>query len=147
MNNIILENFFFFPSFSGGVVNFKIFKTITTIKTFVALMPRMETQNDYIWQPNKVKQASKNLQTISDNTRFASVTANWSWFIVSRSHRIRVVEAGMDLQRSSGIILCSSRAIYSCLHGTMSRWFLDIFKHGDSPPLWATCTSAQLYIQ
>lgn len=48
MNNIILENFFFFPSFSGGVVNFKIFKTITTIKTFVALMPRMETQNDYI---------------------------------------------------------------------------------------------------
>ena len=40
----------------------------------------------------------------------------------------------MDLSRSSGTTLCSSRATYSQLLGTMSRQLLSISKDGDYTP-------------
>lgn len=53
-----------------------------------------------------------------------------------------MIEVGRNNWRSSCPKPCSSRAIYTCLPGTVSSWLLSIFKHGGSTtPLGNLCQS------
>lgn len=50
--------------------------------------------------------------------------------LLSQTHRM--IEVGRDFQKSSGPTPRSDRAIYSWVPRTMSRWFFNISKDGDS---------------